>query len=255
VSRWLQQIVDGGRAALTGTAQATAAATFASSTGPGQFCKSVVTGRYPFDPASANDAPLDDFARLFAPGGLLDAFFQTQIRPYVEMGGAVWRPQAVGGVAPPVDAASVARFQRAAAIRDAFFPNGGTEPQLHFTLAPLSLAGGTSQAVVTLGSATIANAGHEAPATGLAWPGTDGITTAGIAFEPQAEQARFAADGSWALFRLLGRAQVTPGSTPEAFRLDFRAGDRQASFTLKAASSRNPIGRNLLEGFRCPEIR
>ncbi|GGF34615.1 type VI secretion protein IcmF [Aliidongia dinghuensis] len=254
MARWLQQIVDGGRGALTGTAQAAAAAAFTANAGPAQFCQSVVTGRYPFDPTAANEAPIDDFARLFAPGGLLDAFFQAQIRPYVDMSGSTWKPQPAGGVAPPVDAASIARFQRAAAIRDAFFPNGGTEPQLRFTLAPLSLDPGATRAVVTLGNTMIPNTGHEGPATSLAWPGSDGMTTAGLAFEPAAGTP-FAADGSWALFRLLDRAKVTPGAAPEAFRLDFRMGEHQASFTLKAGSARNPIGRNLLEGFRCPTVR
>ena len=255
VARWLQQSVAGGRTALTGSAQAAAAAAFGASAGPGEFCQSVVDGRYPFDPTSSNDAPLDDFARLFAPGGLLDAFFQTQIKPYVDTSGRVWRARAVAGVAPPVDPASIARFQRAAAIRDAFFPNGGTEPQLRFTLAPLALGAGVTQAVVTLGGATVSDTGQEGPATALTWPGADGMVQAAIAFEPASGQARFSADGSWALFRLLARAQATPGGTPEAIRLEFRAGDQQASFALKAGSSRNPIGRNLLEGFRCPAIR
>ena len=61
----------------------------------------MVTRRYPFS-ASSNDAPFDDFARLFAPGGLLDTFFQTQIKPFVDTSGAVWRLQPLGGVAPPV---------------------------------------------------------------------------------------------------------------------------------------------------------
>ena len=88
------------------------------------------------------------------------------------------------------------------------------------------------------------------------WPGAGGTTTAAaISFQPPTDQADFTADGSWALFRLLDRAQATPGGGPESFRLDFPAGSGKASFTLKAAAARNPIGRNLLEGFRCPEIR
>jgi type VI secretion system protein ImpL len=158
-------------------------------------------------------------------------------------------------VAPPVDGASIARFQRAAAIRDAFFPNGGAEPQLRFMLAPLSLGPGTTKAVITLGTATVVDTGHQAPPVSLTWPGADGMTSGAVAFEPETDRSRFTATGSWALFRLIGRARVTPGATPESFRLDFHAGDQAASFTLEAGSSRNPIGRNLLEGFRCPEIR
>jgi type VI secretion system protein ImpL len=255
MSGWLQQIAASGRTALSGNAQAAAAAAFSGNAGPGELCRSVVTGHYPFDSSAADDAPLDDFARLFAPNGLLDTFFQAQIKPYVDMSGSVWRPHAVDGVAPPVDAATVTRFQRAAAIRDAYFPAGGAEPQLRFTLAPLSLDAGTKQATLTLGAATITDSGTEAPATSVVWPGSDGVAQASLAFDPAADTGPVTADGSWALFRLLGRGRVAPAGSPEAFTVSFQSGAQQARFTLKAGSSHNPFGRNLLEGFRCPAIR
>ena len=51
-----------------------------------------MTGRYPFVPGATNEIPLDDFARLFSPGGLIDGFFNTQLRPYVDTSGAKWTP-------------------------------------------------------------------------------------------------------------------------------------------------------------------
>ncbi|MEA2767426.1 MAG: type secretion system protein ImpL [Acetobacteraceae bacterium] len=254
MSRWLRQIADGGRVALTGNVQAATAAAFSANAGPGELCRSVVAGHYPFDSTSGNDAPLDDFARLFAPNGALDSFFQTQIRPWVDMSGSVWRVRSVGGVAPPVDAATVARFQRAEAIRDAFFPTGGAEPQLRFTVGPVSLDPGSKQATLTLAGATIADNGKDAPATSLSWPANGGTAQAGLVFDPAASTP-LTADGSWALFRLLGDGHLVPDGGSGAFRLNFSVGTQQASFRLEAASSRSPFGRSLLEGFQCPAIR
>ena len=45
--------------------------------------------------------PLDDFARLFAPGGLIDGYFNTQLRPYVDTSGKVWQLQPADGIVPP----------------------------------------------------------------------------------------------------------------------------------------------------------
>ena len=64
----------------------------------------------------------------------------------------------------------------AAAIRDAFFPNGGTSPQLRFMLSPLSLGPGSARATVTLGTAAISDTGHQAPPTAFNWPGSDGMS-------------------------------------------------------------------------------
>ena len=38
------------------------------------FCQSALNNRYPFDPQSAVDVNVRDFARLFGPGGMIDAF-------------------------------------------------------------------------------------------------------------------------------------------------------------------------------------
>jgi type VI secretion system protein ImpL len=254
MSRWLRQIAESGRSALTGNVQAATAAAFSASAGPGELCRSVVIGHYPFDPMSGNDAPLDDFVRLFAPNGALDSFFQSQIRPWVDMSGSVWRARPVGGVAPPVDAATVVRFQRAASIRDAFFPAGGSEPEVRFTVAPVSLDAASKRATLTLGGTAITDDGHDGPAISLAWPGQGGAAQAGLVFDPAAS-APLTADGSWALFRLLGEGQLVPDGGSAGFRLSFRAGAQQASFRLQAGSSRSPFGRNLLEGFQCPAIR
>lgn len=252
VAKWLQQIAATGQTTLGSAAQHAAATAFSGSGGPGPLCNAAVAGRYPFDATSSQDAPLDDFARLFAPGGLLDSFFQTQVKPFANMDGVVWRVQSLGGVAPPVDAAGIAQFQRAAAIRDAFFPTGGNQPQLRFTLAP-SASSGAGTATLTLGG-TVIKPGA-APAT-LTWPGADGMSTAGLTFDPAtADSPPLEAHGAWALFRLLRRAQASPSGKPEEFTLDFHSGAAEARYTLQAGSSRNPFGRNVLEGFRCPAVR
>ena len=58
--------------------------------GPAALCPLAVNGRFPFVPGSSLETPLDDFAKLFAPGGLIDGFFNTKILlealPYLMQG-------------------------------------------------------------------------------------------------------------------------------------------------------------------------
>ena len=250
VGGWLRQIAESGRMLLSGNAAEAATTAFAAADGPGTLCRQVVNGHYPFRRGAAQEAPLDDFSRLFAPGGLLDSFFLTQVKPYVDTSQAVWRPHPVGGVASPVDATTVIRFQRAASIRDAFFPTGGTVPMLRFTLAPLSEDTGT-KAVMTVGGMTVAPAGQ----TALAWPATGGNTQVALAFDPASGSPPVMGQGSWALFRVMDQAEVTASGGSDSFTIAFRSGGQQARFSLQAGSSRNPFGHPLLEGFQCPTIR
>src|SRR4029453_14620929 len=66
----------------------------------------------------------EDFARLFAAGGLIDGFFQRQLAPYVDTSARPWafpRPAgARGGVGE-----SLQQLARAQAVRDSYFRDGG----------------------------------------------------------------------------------------------------------------------------------
>jgi type VI secretion system protein ImpL len=152
-------------------------------------------------------------------------------------------------VSPSLDPATLASFQRAASIRDMYFPLGGNQPQLRFTLQPDAGAGSPAP-VMTLGNTSTGN--EPASVTSFTWPGADGMSTASLRV---GTTPAFQESGPWALFRLLGKAEIQPGGAPQTFRLVFDVGGQSARFILQAGSSHNPFGRNALAGFRCPVIK
>jgi type VI secretion system protein ImpL len=238
---------------MLGTAaRAHASAAFTGGDGPEALCRRVVEGRFPFDPQSSRDAPIDDFVRLFAPGGILDGYFQSQIKPFVNTGDAVWRPQAIGGVPAPVDATTVATFQRAASIRDAFFPAPGP-PQVRFTLSPPR--GGADGEVATFMLGTVSVSTESGRPVQFSWPGSDGASSATLQFGRTGGAPDLQASGPWALFRLMAQARIATGRGVETPEVVFESGTHRASFTLQPGSSRNPFERNLLCGFRCPVVQ
>jgi type VI secretion system protein ImpL len=259
LARWLQQIAASGTSMITGSVQHAAAAAFSAADGPSKLCGAVVTRHFPFS-SSNEDAPLDDFARLFGPAGVLDTYFQSQIKPFVNMKGAAWQLQPLGGVAPPVSQATLALFQRAAAIRDAFFPAGG-EPQFRFDITPQPPRDGEEPATLTLGGRTINTADGVTSQASLTWPGADGLNPARLVFGQAGDDGSADAGGSigasgpWALFRLLQQARISPSGRPQEFSVTFRSGIHEARFTLRAGSSHNPFSRSLLKDFRCPVLQ
>ena len=114
VAGWLQSIAATGDRLRGGGAKQEATASFNGPGGPGTLCKQAVDGRYPFRGDSSRDIPLDDFARLFAPGGLIDAFYTQQLRAFVDQSAAGWKLQPVGGVEPPISPGDLTQFKRAA---------------------------------------------------------------------------------------------------------------------------------------------
>ena len=110
-------------------------------------CQAAVA-KYPF---SANGPPvgLDEFAKVFGPGGALDGAYNTQLKSYIDSSAKPWKPQATA--AGLLGAADAQNFQRAAAIRDAFFPGAKATPSVQFDVEPA----GAVPATLDLGGAAV----------------------------------------------------------------------------------------------------
>src|SRR5260370_997441 len=103
------------------------------------YCTRALAGRYPFDPASANDVLPEDFGALFAPGGKFDEFFQKNLAADVDISAKPWAFKKVDSSQAQMSPAGLAQFQRAAAIRSVFFPAGGKTPALNLPFKPVEM--------------------------------------------------------------------------------------------------------------------
>lgn len=218
------------------------------------FCKSALENRYPAYKSASAEVTLDDFARLFAKGGLIDNFFATNLRPFVDEAKNPWAWQKVDNVDLGIPAATLLQFQRAAAIRDSMFPGGGTKPGVSFEIVPVDLDAKSTQVVVEIDGQTISYDHGPPRAVKMQWPGPSGVGQARVSFQPQVpgESTTIEKDGVWALFRLLQESHLKQSTGSDRFTVTFATGTRSASFEIRANSVVNPFASNQLELFRCP---
>ena len=256
VRRWVQVVTGAGNTLRSGGAKKGAAEAFNAPGGPASLCKQAVAGRYPFSPSSANDIPLDDFGRLFAPNGLIDQFFTTQLRPFVDTSGTTWHAQAVAGVAPPVSPGDLAQFQRAAAIRDLFFGGGGNQPTVRFDIQPVSVDNGAKQVTLDFDGTTVVYAHGPLRSVSVTWPGPNRMNSARLVFDPPPSSGPpvLQTDGPWALFRLFNQGILQQSGSADRYTLTFNLGDRHAVFEIRAGSVLNPFAPGVLRDFRCPKL-
>jgi type VI secretion system protein ImpL len=254
VTRWLQALAVSANRLRGGGALDQAKKAFAAPGGPASLCSKAVTGRFPFIPGSANDIPLDDFAKLFATGGLLDKFFSDNLQSFVDTSGAVWKAQAVAGVAPPVTPADLAQFQRASQIRDLFFGGGGNQPTVHVDITPIDTD--ARQVTLDLDGLSVVYAHGPSRPTSVTWPGQNRINSARLVFDPPPSGGTpvLQATGPWALFRLIAKGSLQPTDSADRYTLSFTVGDRHATFELRAGSVQNPFAPGVLKDFQCPAM-
>jgi len=256
LGRWLASMAEQSTALRAGGARQQVAAAYNGVNGPARLCAPAVNGRFPFVPGSSNETPLDDFAKLFAPGGLIDGFFNTQLRPYVNTTGKTWTSQAVDGVSAPVSPADITQFQRAAVIRDLFFASGSTTIAVRFDITPVELDSGASQVNLEFDGTTVTYAHGPARSTQITWPGPNGMTNVRLVFNPPPRGGTgvISETGPWAMFRLFSRGTLQQAGSPERYLLTFQLGERSAAFEIRAGSVMNPFAPGVLQDFRCPSV-
>jgi type VI secretion system protein ImpL len=196
-------------------------------------CQRVVGAGFPFVRSSGNDVPRDAFERLFADGGLLDAFDERYVAPYAEAGAA-------GDAALP--------FQRARQVRDAFFVDGGRRFGVRLEMRLLELDPGVAEFGLDAGGGLLRFRRDARSMQVLQWPGPGDGT---VKLQLSGGRA-YAFEGPWGLLRLLDRVRVEPGAAPGRFQLVFDVEGRKARFEVHSATALNPAQREALEQFRCP---
>ncbi len=224
-------------------------------------CQQIVANRYPFSKSSSREVALPDFGRLFAPGGIIDRFFQQHLAALVDQSRAewVWRPE--HPLARTLSPATLREFQRAAQIRDAFFATGGNLPSVSINVIPPAINDPNTVARLEInGAAVESKAGARNPVA-IQWPGAGGGRTS-VSLTQTSTQFSFGAqpvqmpssvlerNGTWSFFRLLDAA--APAQHGDRVVASFIVGGRELRYEFIAGSSQNPLTLGALRQFHCP---
>ncbi|WP_292239758.1 type VI secretion system membrane subunit TssM [Mesorhizobium sp.] len=216
-------------------------------------CEEAVNGHYPFAGDGSEEISLADFAKLFAPGGLMDRFFAQNLAPLIDMTGQDWTWKQEARSSRDLAKSTLKAFQSAAEIRSAFFPSGGSAPSVSITFTPSSLNSEVDSAVLNIDGQTVQStqAGN-APST-VTWPGGGASGSASLSLTPEmpGRESALKFEGPWALKRLLDKASVTSNGAGAEAR--FVIGGRDVAYKMESGSGANPFLLPALSRFSCPK--
>jgi type VI secretion system protein ImpL len=201
-------------------------------------------GYYPLS-KQGEDIPLAIFASFFGPDGVLDKFFNDNLKAYINK--ASWR----FSDNPLALSRDVLRlFKQVDLIKDAFFQKS-SEPSVSFYIKPHYLGGNdVNQFKLLLGEQEFIYAYGKIRETKLKWP-TNGAKAEFITGEES--QVAVEKYGEWAWFRMLDTLQFVDGN-----KLSFQSEDGNAVMRCKMRvnSIANPfylVDSNVLSSFNLPE--
>jgi type VI secretion system protein ImpL len=216
-------------------------------------CEDAVNGRYPFASNGTEEITIADFAKLFAPGGLMDRFFAQNLASLIDMTGQDWSWKQDARFGRDLSKSTLKDFQLAAEIRNAFFPLGGSVPSVSVTFTPFSLHGDADAAALDVGGQIVhSNQSGNSPGT-VAWPSGATSESASLSLTPEmpGRESAITFNGPWSLKRLLDKAAVT--SKESSVEARFVIGGRDVAYTIQTGSDPDPFLLPALSEFSCPK--
>jgi len=212
-------------------------------------CADFTRGRYPFNQASNNDIPLQNFGELFGYGGRFDSFYNQTLSKLIDASGRNWQwktgPGAVSG-----SAGMLAQMQHADAIKQMFFRNGAT-PEVDFTLLTPVLDPGIGKLVISVDGQKYEYQPGGQTNVSMKWPGPQPGTVSISAYDQAGTLlTTFDYHGDWAFFRALQAANLQKQSDLR-FVATFNFGGKMAKVTIQANNLKNPFLSSALKTFQC----
>jgi type VI secretion system protein ImpL len=214
----------------------------------GVFCRRAVQGRYPFRAGAQQEVAAGDFARLFAPNGLFDSFFQQNLAGKVNQATSPWSfNQGFSG--RPGDLQS---FERASMLRSVFFASGNS-PSLELRVRVVSMDPEIARLSLDAGGQTLEYMHGPQMPLRVIWPAPQGADRVRLSIETRdGHSAMVTNQGLWALHRLFDRGRLIPGNSSESFTLQYNLEGRTLTLEVRSDSIYNPFRLGALRNFNCP---
>jgi type VI secretion system protein ImpL len=212
-----------------------------------------IQGRYPFSRSSSKDVALEDFGRFFSQGGVVDTFFNSNLKAFVDTSGKTWRMITQNDQTISISANVLVQIQAAKKLQQMFFANGGTVATIRFNLKPVSLTPTATAFWLNIeGQQSQYKTTDMIKLSPFSWPGTDGSRLVSFGFETaDGKKPSRRVEGAWAWFRALEMANIQRIDS-ERYQLTFDIDGLQAVYELSANSVDNPFSMREFDAIRFP---
>jgi type VI secretion system protein ImpL len=244
----LRQII-GGLADFTATqaAEANKQAISKGMGGASALCQTAIAGRYPFVPAAKNEVAIDDFNTVFRAGGDLDQFFRANLQGLVDTSGSRWKLRQGAESVAAISPTTIANFQNADAIRQAFFRGS---PYAGFTADLIFLPSEVKKATLEYDGETYKLGSGQNNAVKLRWPGQRPAQATRLYLGWSSPSESVTGEGTWSLFHLMERASVE--GAKDRMNVSFVLEGKRLDFELRLSTVYNPFATQAIRQFRCP---
>lgn len=213
-----------------------------------QYCQQFIEPLFPF--GGGRHVASNVFGEFFGPGGRMDRFYATRLQPHVTRTASGLQPVTGSSIGDRLSQDTLRQFDRAEAIRSAFFASGSQEPVVSMFVTHVASSPTVELAHLSINGSQIQTRPDDAPAT-IVWPG-QGIGVIVELFPAQRDRPskREFAQGRWDMVAFLrqGRARVSGNVAT----VTHEVGGRTITYRIDFDSTTVPFLMPELAEFSCP---
>ncbi|SFJ82182.1 type VI secretion system membrane subunit TssM [Jannaschia pohangensis] len=213
-----------------------------------QFCAQFVAPLYPF--GNGRHISSGVFGEFFGSGGRMDRFYGQWLAPHVTRTASGIVPVPGSPVGERLNAQTLRQFDRAEAIRAAFFSGNSSEPQVSMFFTHVSSSPSVELALINVNGASGRTGPGDQPVK-LDWPGEGaGVVIELYPQEPGRASDKKFGDGRWAIIDFLRQGQTrVNGNVAE---VTHQIGGRTITYKVEVDSTTVPFLMPELADFQCP---
>lgn len=206
--------------------------------------------RFPFNATAENEVQLDNLNQFFGPGGLLDNYFVSYLKPFIDTNQAHWQLKAVDGQKLPLNSSTITALQQAAIIQRMFYPQLPANPRFKFSLAPLAIDARIKNLSLTINGKTLAYP-EDTNTLIINWPAEQNNNQVKLSYQDKLGTHQIIdMKGNWALFRLFQKGNLLPSADPKQYVFKVTTDGNLLQFELNAEEPINPLAQNVLTSFK-----
>ncbi|TYC65921.1 type VI secretion system membrane subunit TssM [Stappia sp. BW2] len=221
-------------------------------------CRRIVARNYPFE-NGRSEVPMTEFAKLFSPTGIMQRFFDENLKPLVDTSTRPWNWKPEVSQADRLSNATLRQFERADLIKQAFFPTGNAFPSVGLQVVPRALSQQADAASLEVNGNLVLvtrgpgfNAEIEPLPANFDWPSNTATPRVVLVIQPEVPgyRSRREIHGDWAFYRFVRDNRVSSGQNKFVVRETL--GGRQVAFTVTLRTKPNPFFLSAVGDFSCP---
>ncbi|MES0882281.1 type VI secretion system membrane subunit TssM [Roseibium sp. SCP14] len=221
-------------------------------------CRSIVGRNYPFT-NGRSEVAMTEFAKLFSPAGIMQQFFDQNLKGLVDTSTRPWSWKPEVTQADRLSNATLRQFERADLIKQAFFPTGNAFPSIGLQVVPRALSQQADAASLEVNGNLVLvtrgpgfNAEIEPLPASFDWPSNTATPRVVLVIQPEVPgyRSRQEIHGDWAFYRFVRANRVSSGQNKFVVRKTL--GGRQVAFTVTLRTKPNPFFLSAVGDFSCP---